>query len=119
MSMVGLLPESSAAESHGVPHGLKGVGVKLLGDEADLGPGSPVVAYDVMAVCLNGAGGRVDDTADDADQRGFAGAVRAEQRKDLAPVDRQVDFSERLKARGVRLVEVGIRDDRLGGIRGW
>jgi hypothetical protein len=33
----------------------------------------------------------VDDAADDADQRGLAGAVGAEQREDLAAADVQVD----------------------------
>ena len=46
---------------------------------------------------------RLDDAADDADQRGLAGAVRPEQGEDLAAPDLQVDALERLEARGVGL----------------
>jgi hypothetical protein len=39
-----------------------------------------------------------DDAADDADQRGLAGAVGAEQSENLALLDLQVDTLERLQA---------------------
>ena len=58
-----------------------------------------VVRDDVMAVDRHGARGRLDDAADDADQRGLAGAVRAEQREDLAAADVEIDVLERLEAR--------------------
>jgi len=48
---------------------------------------------------------RRDDAADDVDQRGLAGAVRAEQREDLALLDLQVDALQRLAAAGVGLGE--------------
>ena len=40
----------------------------------------------------------VDDAADDVDQRRLAGAVRPEQREDLAAADVEVDVLERLEA---------------------
>jgi hypothetical protein len=43
----------------------------------------PVGAHD--------AGGRIDDAADDADERCLAGTVRAEQREDLATLDVEID----------------------------
>jgi len=48
---------------------------------------------------------RRDDAADDVDQRGLAGAVRAEQREDLAALDLEVDALQRLQAGGVALFE--------------
>ena len=59
------------------------------------------------------AGGRIDDAADDADQRRLAGAVRAEQRENLAAPDLQVDVLQRLEAAGVGLREM--RDGNGGG----
>ena len=58
------------------------------------------------------ARGRRDDAADDADQRRLAGAVRAEQREDLALADLEVDALQRLQARGVGLGQAGNGDDR-------
>jgi hypothetical protein len=52
------------------------------------------VADDVVAVGDHRAAG-VDDAADDADQRGLAGAVGAEQREDLAALDVEVDALQR------------------------
>src|SRR3546814_6881868 len=53
----------------------------------------------------------LDQSADDADQRGLAGAVRAEQGEDLAGPDFQVDILQRLKARIVSFRQVRDRDD--------
>jgi hypothetical protein len=47
--------------------------------------------------------GRIDDAADDADQRRLAGAVRAEQRENLAVRDFQADILQRLKTGGIGL----------------
>jgi hypothetical protein len=52
----------------------------------------------VAAVHRHRAAGRIDDAADDADQRGLAGAVRSEQRENLAAPDVQVDAFQRLEA---------------------
>ena len=60
---------------------------------------------------------RVDDAADDADQRRLAGAVRAEQREDLATPDRQVDVPQRQEATRVRLAHAGHGHDRRCRIR--
>ena len=50
--------------------------------------------------------------ADDADQRRLAGAVRAEQREDLALVDVEVDRLQRLHARRIGLAQAADGDDR-------
>ena len=68
---------------------LEGVGGQLLGDEADLEPRLAVVAHDVVPVDAHRPRGGVHDAADDADERGLAGPVRAEEREDLALVDRR------------------------------
>ena len=59
----------------------------------------------------------VDDAADDADQRGLAGAVGPEQREDLAAPDVEVDVLQRLEARGIGLGQVGDGDDGVGMVR--
>ena len=61
---------------------------------------------------------RIDDAADDADQRRLAGAVRAEQREDLAAPDLEVDVLQRLEAGRVGLRQVGDGDDGLHGADG-
>src|SRR6202049_3235967 len=57
----------------------------------------------------------IGDAADDADQRGLAGAVRSQQRKYLAALDFQVDVIERLEAGAVDLRQVGDGDNRGHG----
>src|SRR6185437_10578380 len=51
------------------------------------------------------------DAADDADQRGLARAVRAEQREDLAAADREVDVLQRLEAARIHLVQPAHDED--------
>ena len=65
-----------------------------------------VVADDVVAVHRHRAARRIDDAADDVDQRGLAGAVRPEQGEDLAVRDVEIDVLERLEARRVGLRQV-------------
>src|SRR4051812_47640848 len=69
----------------------------------------------VMARDRHGAGGGVDEAADDADQRGLARAVRTEQREDLAAVDVEIDALERLKAGRIGLREIGDGKDGIHG----
>ena len=96
---------------------LERVGRQLLRHQADLAARGAVVAHDVVAVGEHRAGAGVDDAADDADQRGLAGAVGPEQREDLAAADVEVDVLERLEARGVGLADVADRDDGGGVAR--
>ncbi|MOA54919.1 hypothetical protein D3C78_1786190 [compost metagenome] len=56
-----------------------------------------------MAIGQHPAVGRVDDAADDADQRRLARAVRPEQGEDFTALNVQVDALERLESRGVSL----------------
>ena len=115
---VGRLAEQAAAEAHVRPHRLEGVGGQFLRHEADQRARGAVVADDVMAVDRDRAGGRIDDAADDADQRGLAGAVRPEQRENLAAADVQVDALERLEAGGIGLGQILDGDDGLHGRAG-
>src|ERR1700688_354347 len=53
-------------------------------------PVTAIFLADVMAVDVDAAFAEMGDAADDTDQRGLAGAVRPQQRKDLAAEDFQV-----------------------------
>jgi hypothetical protein len=64
-----------------------------------------------MAIDRHLTFGCIDDTADDVDQRGLAGSVRAQQRKDLALADVQIDGLESLETRCVAFGHVGNDDD--------
>jgi hypothetical protein len=110
---VGLPAEQPAAEADRRPDAFEGIGVQFLRDQADLAARGAIVADDVVAVGEHGARARIDDAADDVDQRRLAGAVRAEQREDLAAGDRQVDALERVESVRVGLAEAGDRYDRL------
>ena len=110
----GALAEQPAAEAHGRPDALESIGVQLLRHQADLAARRTVVAHDVVAVRHDAAGARPDDAADDVDERRLAGAVRAEQREDLAALDAQVDALERDEAAGVGLAHGAHCHDRGG-----
>ena len=102
----GCRAEQAATERYRIPNGFKGVGIKLLGHQADGLPGFAVLLDDVVAGGLYLAIALVDDAADDRDQGGFTSTVGAEQREDLAGVDFQVDVFEGLEAIFVDLVQV-------------
>src|SRR4029079_13061412 len=78
--------------------GLELVEVDLLRHEADAGFRDRQLAVDVMAEHLDLAAALVDQRGDDADCSGLAGAVRPQQREEIALFDRQVDALERLDA---------------------
>ncbi len=111
----GARPNRPRLKLHGRPHRLEGIGGQLLRHQADLHARRAVVAHDVVAVghdACPAVGG--DDAADDADQRGLAGAVGTQQREDLALADLEVDALERLQARGVGLGQAAHRQDDVG-----
>jgi hypothetical protein len=83
----GRLAEQAAAERHRRPHRFEGVGGQFLRHQADQRARGAVVGDDVVAVDRTRARAGIDDAADDADQRGLAGAVGAEQGEDLAAAD--------------------------------
>jgi hypothetical protein len=71
---------------------------------------------DIMAADGDAALAEVGYAADDADQRGLAGAVRSQQRKDLAAVDFQVDIVKRLETGAIGLRQIcNGNDGRHGG----
>src|SRR6266568_3778552 len=69
----------------------------------------------MMSVNQDGAARRIDDAADDVDQRGLAGAVRPQQREDFTTPDLQIDALERLKPGRIGLDDIRDRDGRLHG----
>src|SRR5690606_37871106 len=71
------------------------------------------VAHYVMAIGQHLAGGRVNQPANGADQRSLAGAVRAEQGKDLATTDIQRHLFQCLETAVIDLAEIAYRDDRI------
>jgi hypothetical protein len=91
------LPNRPAAELDRGPHRLERVRGQFLRHQADLFARRAIVAHDVVAVGEHRAGARIDDAANDGDQRRLAGAVRPEQRKNLAAADFEVDVLQRLK----------------------
>jgi hypothetical protein len=100
------LAEQSAAERHGRPNGFERIGREFLRDKADHGAGHAIVSADVVARNRDTAFGQGDNSADDADQRRLAGAVRAEQGKDLAAADVEVDPLKCAEPRGISLRNV-------------
>ena len=106
------LAEQPAAERDRGPDRLEGVGGQLLGHQADGGPGGAEIPHDVMTVGQHGAGGGIDDAADDADQGRLAGAVGAQQGKNLAPAYFQIHVLESLEAGVIGLVELLHGNDR-------
>src|ERR1700730_13513940 len=115
MDRVGRLAEQAAAEAHGRPDRLERVRGQFLRDKTDLGSRGPVVADDVMAVGHDGASARIDDPADDIDQRRLACAIWTKQAKYLSLADLQVDFLEGLEARRICLAKTGHGNNRLHG----
>ncbi len=110
MLVVGRLAEQATTETQCIAYGLKRFGGQFLRDETNprarlAEPGDYVVAVDEH---LTTAG--VDDAADDIDQRGLAGTVRAEQPEDLALVDLEVNVLEGLEATGIGLGQTLYRD---------
>ena len=85
---------------------LEGVGRQFLRHQTDQRARLPIIGNDVVAVDFHHAGRRIDDAADDADQCRLAGAVRAEQREDLAMANVQADVFECLESGSVNLVEI-------------
>jgi hypothetical protein len=75
-----------------------------LRDEPDHCPRLAVVAQDVIAADGDAAGSRVDQSADDRDQRRLASAIRAEEGKDLSFLDIEADIKAAADARQPRSV---------------
>ena len=103
VSGVRLFSEKAAAEAYRLRNRGEDVERHFLGHEADHRAGGAVVPDDIMAVDGHCAGGQGDRAADDADQGRLAGAVGAEQRENLATLERKVNGGKRGEARLVGL----------------
>ncbi len=115
MAGVGFLAEQPAAETDRRPYGLKSVGGQFLRHQPDQAAGLAVIDDDVMAVDLNAAFRRVDDAADDTDQRRLAGAVGTQKRENFPTADIQADILQRLKAGVIGFRQVGDGYERVHG----
>jgi hypothetical protein len=93
---IGRLAPKTAAEADRGPHRLECVRRQFLWYEADQGPRGAIVAGNVVTIDRYRALSCIDDTADDADQSGLAGTVRAQQRKYLAALNVEIDALESL-----------------------
>jgi hypothetical protein len=113
------LAEQAAAEADGPPNALEGIGVQLLRHQPDQRARRAVVLDDVVAVNRDLAGRGNQDAADDADQRGLAGAVGAEQREDLAALDVEIDIVERPEPGRVAFRQMFDGNDRRHGCCGY
>src|SRR5262249_6703181 len=107
--------EESAAEGHRCPDRFERVRRQLLRDETDHRSSYSVISADVVTGDRDRAFGQGHDSANDADQGRLAGAVRAQQRKNLASANIEVDALQSPQAGGVSLRNVGYRNDRLHG----
>ena len=87
-------------------HRLEHVEVDLLRHDADAGLRQLELAVDVVAEHLDVAARLVDERGDDADDGRLAGAVRPEQREEIALLDFEIDALERLDAVFVDLGEL-------------
>src|SRR5690606_34979491 len=103
-SRIRLLAEKSAAVAHRIPHGLEGLDMQFLRHKPDQGACGAIVADDVMALHADGAAGRIDEAADDGNERRLARAVRSEEREDFAVHDLEVD---RVKGGKPRIIDLG------------
>ena len=115
MRRIAWLAEQTAAEAHRRPYRLEGIRRELLRHEPDQRARRAVVADDVVTIDRHAAFGRIDDAADDADQRRLACAVWTEKSEDFAAPDVQVDAFERMEAGGIGFGKVPDGDDGLHG----
>jgi hypothetical protein len=113
LDMIGVLrlAEQAAAEADGRPHRLERVGVQFLRHQPDQGTRGAIIGVDVMAVDGDAAFAQIGDAADDADQRGLAGAVRPQQREDFAALDLEVDAVERPETGAIGFRQICNGDD--------
>ncbi len=109
---IGRLAEQPARKPHGRRRRLEGVGGQFLRHEPDARARRAVIRKNVVAVDQDRAARRLHDAANRRDQGRLAGAVRAEQRENLAVADVQVDVFQGLEARSIGLIEM--RDGDCG-----
>jgi len=95
---------------HDGERALEHVEVDFLRHDADTGLGRLQLAVDVVPEHAGSAGALVDERGDDADERGLARAVGAEQREEIAALDVQIDAAQRLHAVAVGLGESADRE---------
>ncbi|MNV60964.1 hypothetical protein D3C71_1534530 [compost metagenome] len=88
---------------HNLHHGFERVKVELLRYQPELTLGVNDVFVDVVAEHPYAAGGFVNQRTDDADGRGFSGAVRPQQGVEIPRFDIEIDPAQRLDATGVSL----------------
>src|SRR5206468_9472622 len=95
------LAEQTATEADRAPNRLESIGRELLGHQPNQGASRTEVSNNVVTANRNLTSGWIDDPAHNADQRGLAGAVGPEQRKDLAATNLQVDPLQGLESRRI------------------
>src|SRR5262245_49278478 len=100
------LAKQSASEANRPPHRLERISRELLRHQPDQRPCRAEILNDVVATYCHLTVGRIDDPTHNADQRGLAGAVRPEQRENLAAADLQVDVPESAKSGRVCLRKI-------------
>src|SRR5918994_3878544 len=100
------MTEEPPAEAHGGPYRLECIGSQFLRDQPDFRSRCAVFTDDVVAVYDHGAFRRGDDTANDADQSGFACAIGPQQGENFTLADLEVDTLQRLVTGSVGLGQV-------------
>src|SRR5690554_5373843 len=111
------LAKQAATEADSVPHRGECLVGQLLGYQADTLPRLAIMGRVVVAIYFDGTATGIDQTANNADQCCLAGAIGAEQGKDFAALNGQINLLQCLKTvaiafGGIDLGEVLYPDDR-------
>ena len=80
--------------------------MEFLRHQPDQRAGRAIVRDDVVSIDCDLTRARHENAADDADQCRFSGAIGAQQGKDLASMNIEVDLLERLESRRVAFRQV-------------
>src|SRR5690606_7333268 len=110
------LAEQPAAEHRRRPDRLERVRRQLLRHEADQIARRARILANVVAADRDRAARRVHHAAHDADQRGLAGAVRAEKGENFTASYLEAGFLQSLETAGVGFRQILDRNDGLHGM---
>src|SRR5688500_5553685 len=106
MGGVSFFTEHAAAERKSGSDFIKFIGREMMGNKTNQCERSGVGIDTVLAIVSDTSSSWVDDAVHNADQRGFAGTIRSEQRDDFAFLDFEIDVFECFEACGVGFTQV-------------
>ena len=110
---VGRFTKQSTTETDRAPDTFEGIGRQFLWYQPDQLAGIAVIPGDVITINDDLAFARIDNTANNADQRGLAGTIWPQQRKYLAVTDIQIDIRQCPLPGSIDLGKISDRNYRL------